>query len=236
MNNDIRTMIKDNLRRVMEVITQAAEKVGRRGEDIELVAVTKTVEPLRINETIEAGVRAIGENRVQEAAAKYDMVRDGVRWHFIGHLQRNKARRAIEIFSLIHSLDSISLSQEINRHAALLGKKVEALVEVNISGEDTKFGLAPSELIGFLKEVSVLENLRIMGLMTMAPFTDEQESSRTYFRELRLLSEKAASHNIENIEMKYLSMGMSQDFEVAIEEGANIVRVGTAIFGSRPHA
>ncbi|MBT9146395.1 MAG: Alanine racemase [Syntrophomonadaceae bacterium] len=229
-------MIKDNLCVVMEAITRAAEKVGRRGEDVELVAVTKMVDAARINEAIEAGVRAIGENRVQEAATKYNIVVDGVRWHFIGHLQRNKAKRAAGIFSLIHSLDSISLSQEINRHAVALGKQVEALVEVNISGEETRFGLRPEELIGFLKEASVLKNLRISGLMTMSPFTDEPESSRAYFRELRLLSEEVASHNIENIEMKYLSMGMSQDFETAIEEGANMVRVGTAIFGSRPPA
>ena len=226
-------MIKDNLRRVMEAISRAAERAGRRGEGVELVAVTKTVDAVRINEAIEAGVKAIGENRVQEAAAKHEMVRDGVRWHLIGHLQRNKAKKAIEIFSLIHSLDSISLAREISSRAVALGKQVEALVEVNISGEETKFGLYPEELIGFLKEVSVLENLRIRGLMTMTPFTDESESSRPYFRELRLLSEEAASHNIENIEMKHLSMGMSQDFEIAIEEGANIVRVGTAIFGSR---
>lgn len=225
-------MIKDNLRRVMEAVARAAEKTGRRGHDIELVAVTKTVDVARINEAIEAGVKAIGENRVQEAAAKHDMVKDGVRWHLIGHLQRNKAKKAIEIFNLIHSLDSVSLSQEISSRAGVLGKKVEALVEVNISGEETKFGLHPEELIGFLKEVSVLENLRIRGLMTMAPFADEPESSRTYFRELRLLSKEVASCNIENIEMKHLSMGMSQDFEVAIEEGANMVRVGTAIFGA----
>ena len=229
-------MIKDNLRRVTEAVSRAASKTDRRGEDIELVAVTKTVDAARINEAIEAGVKAIGENRVQEAAAKYDMVRDGVRWHLIGHLQRNKAKRAIEIFSLIHSLDSISLSQEISYRVGALRKKVEALVEVNISREKTKFGIAPEELIGFLKEVSVLENLRIRGLMTMTPWTFEPESSRPYFRKLRHLHEEVASRNIKNIEMKYLSMGMSQDFEVAIEEGANMVRVGTAIFGSRPLA
>jgi pyridoxal phosphate enzyme (YggS family) len=226
-------MIKDNLRKVMEAISRAAEKTGRRAEDIELVAATKTVEAARINEAIEAGVKVIGESRVQEAEAKYDMVKDGVRWHLIGNLQKNKAKKAIEIFSLIHSLDSIPLAQEISSRAARLGKIMEALVEVNISGEETKFGIAPEELIGFLKEVSVLENLSIKGLMTMTPWTDEPESSRAYFRQLRLLAKEAASYNIENTEMKYLSMGMSQDFEAAIEEGANIVRVGTAIFGSR---
>ena len=229
-------MIKDNLRRVTEAVSRAASKTDRRGEDIELVAVTKTVDAARINEAIEAGVKAIGENRVQEVAAKYDMVRDGVRWHLIGHLQRNKAKRAIEIFSLIHSLYSISLSREISYRVGALRKKVEALVEVNISREKTKFGIAPEELIGFLKEVSVLENLRIRGLMTMTPWTFEPESPRPYFRKLRHLHEEVASRNIKNIEMKYLSMGMSQDFEVAIEEGANMVRVGTAIFGSRPLA
>lgn len=229
-------MIKDNLRRVMEAISRAAEKAGRRGEDVELVAVTKTVDVARINEAIEAGVKAIGENRIQEAAAKHDMVGDGVRWHLIGHLQRNKVKKAIEVFGLIHSLDSISLSREISSRAVALGKQVEALVEVNISREESKFGLYPEELIEFLKGISVLENLRITGLMTMAPFTDEPEGSRTYFRELRLLSEEVTSCNIENIEMKHLSMGMSQDFEIAVEEGANIVRVGTAIFGSRSPA
>lgn len=227
-------MIKNNLCKVKEAISRAAKKAGRRGEDIELVAVTKTVDATRINEAIEAGVRVIGENRVQEAMAKYEMVRDGVSWHLIGHLQRNKVKKAIKIFDLIHSLDSISLAREISSRAALLGRQVEVLVEVNVSGEKTKFGLYPEELMGFLRQISTLENISVRGLMTMTPFTEEPESSRPYFRKLRLLSEEVASHNIENIEMKYLSMGMSQDFEVAIEEGANIVRVGTAIFGSRP--
>ncbi len=232
--------VRDRLKLVKEKINRAAERSGRSAGEIELVAVTKTVAVARIREAIEAGVRNIGENRVQEALAKHEDLSSNPpgaglpRWHMIGHLQRNKVERALSIFDLIHSVDSLSLAEEIDKRAEALGKRMDILVEVNVSGEESKFGLERSKVNEFLVTTSKLKNLRIQGLMTMTPFTNDPEQSRPYFRKLRCLSEEIQSGRLNNIEMRYLSMGMSQDFEVAIEEGANMVRIGSAIFGSRP--
>lgn len=227
--------VKDRLRMVEERIIRAAERVGRKPGDIELVVVTKTVEVAIIREALEAGVRNIGENRVQEASTKYEELsgEDIPRWHMIGHLQRNKVGKALEIFDLIHSVDSLLLAGEINKRAGALGRRMDILAEVNVSGEETKFGLREDEIRGFLATASGLKNLRVIGLMTMTPFTGDPEQSRPYFRKLRYLSEEIKSDRIGNVEMRYLSMGMSRDFEIAIEEGANMVRVGSAIFGPR---
>lgn len=231
--------IKDKLKLIKERIARAAARAGRNAEEIELVAVTKTVEVARIREALVAGMRHIGENRVQEALAKYEElssflpVSDVLRWHMIGHLQSNKVGKALPLFDLIHSVDSLPLAGEIDKRAGLLGKKMDVLVEMNLSGEESKFGLGMDEVNEFLVAVSKLKNLRIRGLMTMAPFTDNPEESRPHFRKLKHLSEKIKSSQLNNVEMRYLSMGMSQDFEVAIEEGANMVRLGSALFGSR---
>ena len=231
--------IKDKLKLIKERIARAAARAGRNAEEIELVAVTKTVEVARIQEALVAGMRHIGENRVQEALAKYEElssflpVSDVLRWHMIGHLQSNKVGKALPLFDLIHSVDSLPLAGEIDKRAGLLGKKMDVLVEMNLSGEESKFGLGMDEVNEFLVAVSKLKNLRIRGLMTMAPFTDNPEESRPHFRKLKHLSEKIKSSQLNNVEMRYLSMGMSQDFEVAIEEGANMVRLGSALFGSR---
>lgn len=231
--------VGDRLKLIKERINQAAERAGRNTEEIELVAVTKTVEVARIREALEAGVRNIGENRVQEALTKYEELNAnppmaGVpRWHMIGHLQRNKVGKALKVFDLIHSVDSLPLAEEIDKRAKVLGKRIDILIEVNVSGEESKFGLGMDEVNEFLMTVSKLKNLRIQGLMTMAPFTDDPEQSRPYFRKLGHLSEKIKSDQLNNVEIRYLSMGMSQDFEVAVEEGANMVRIGSAIFGSR---
>ncbi len=231
--------IRDRLRLIKGRIARAATRAGRSAEEIELVAVTKTVEVARIREALAAGVGHIGENRVQEALAKYEELSsnppaaDVPRWHLIGHLQSNKVGKALRFFDLIHSVDSLSLAKEIDKRAGLLGKRIDMLVEVNLSGEESKFGLGVDEVSEFLVAVSRLKNLRMQGLMTMAPFTDDPEQSRPYFRRLKHLSEKIKSSQLDNVEMKYLSMGMSQDFEVAIEEGANIIRLGSVLFGSR---
>ena len=222
--------IKENLRRIGEKIRVKSELVGRDPQEIILVAVTKTVEADRVEEAIAAGVNIIGESRVQEAKEKYGRVKSRIIWHLVGHLQRNKAKDAVKIFDLIHSVDSAKLAKEIDKQARKVGKIQKILVEVNVSGEESKYGLSPEEVITFLKEVSGLPNIKVKGLMTMAPLYENPEDCRPYFRKLKELVEEVKAENIKDAEMVYLSMGMSNDFEVAIEEGSNMVRIGRAIF------
>lgn len=224
--------IRENLERIREKIRVKSELVGRDPQEITLVAVTKTVEADRIEEAIAAGVNIIGESRVQEAKEKYGKVESKIIWHLVGHLQRNKAKDAVKIFDLIHSVDSAKLAKEIDKQAKKVGKIQKILVEVNASGEESKYGLSPEEVITFLKEVSGFPNIKVEGLMTMAPFYENPEDCRPYFRKLRELREEIKAENIKDVEMVYLSMGMSSDFEVAIEEGSNMVRIGRAIFGA----
>jgi pyridoxal phosphate enzyme (YggS family) len=224
--------IKENLERIDEKIRVKSELVGRDSQEITLVAVTKTVKANRIEEAIAAGVNIIGESRVQEAKEKYGKVKSKVIWHLVGHLQRNKAKDAVETFDLIHSVDSAKLAREIDKQARKAGKIQKILIEVNVSGEESKYGLSPEEVIPFLQEVSVLPNIKVEGLMTMAPFYENPEDCRPCFRKLKELVEEVKAENIKNVEMVHLSMGMSNDFEVAIEEGSNMVRIGRAIFGS----
>ncbi|MFB0527491.1 MAG: YggS family pyridoxal phosphate-dependent enzyme [bacterium] len=223
--------IRENLERIKEKIRLKSELVGRDPQEITLVAVTKTVEADRIEEAIAAGVNIIGESRVQEAKEKYGKVEGRIIWHLVGHLQRNKAKDAVKIFDLIHSVDSAKLAKEIDKQAKKTGKIQKILVEVNVSGEESKYGLSPEEVITFLKEASGLPNIKVEGLMTMAPLYENPEDCRPCFRKLKELGEEIKAENIKNVEMVYLSMGMSNDFEVAIEEGSNIVRIGRAIFG-----
>jgi len=234
--------IKNNLIKVRERIAQAAECSGRNPESIQLVAVSKTVPVEKIIEAIDAGITAIGENRVQEAVQKRQTIyRDEatsllykpVKWHLVGHLQRNKVKQALEIFDIIHSVDSVRLMDAIDKRAAQMDKVVDVLVEVNTSGEETKYGIKPEDIVDFMERASQYEHLRIRGLMTIGLFAAEPEAARPCFQQLRALRDKVANLNFPRIEMKYLSMGMTNDFEVAIEEGANIVRIGTAIFGAR---
>lgn len=217
--------INKNLIKVREDIRKVAIKANRDPDLIRLVAVTKTFPVEVITEAIEAGVRAIGENRVQEAYQKYKVIGNKAEWHLIGHLQRNKAKMAVEIFDLIHSVDSLRIAEEINKCALRINKIQDILIQVNVSGEVSKFGIRSDHLKGFLKEVASLDNIRVRGLMTIAPITDDPEDTRPYFRDLRRLA--------DDIGMEYLSMGMSGDFNVAIEEGSNIVRLGTILFGHR---
>ena len=224
-------IIKNNLRIINEKIKKAALKANRNPEEIKLVAVTKTVSIDRIKEAISAGVKIIGENKVHEAKEKYHILTADIKWHLVGHLQTNKAKYAVEIFDLIHSVDSIKLAKEIDRRSLQFGKITNVLVEVNVSAEETKYGIKPEEVESFLKEISQLPRIWVRGLMTIAPMVKDKEETRPYFRKLRELSKEIKSKNIKNIKMDYLSMGMTEDFEIAIEEGANMVRVGRGIFG-----
>jgi len=187
----------------------------------------------RIREAIEAGQKIFGENRVQEALAKYEILGDDCRWHMVGHLQRNKVKHALRMFELIHSLDSLRLAEEIEKQAGKVGTIAQTLLQVNVSGEETKFGVAEDEVLTLIEKVAELQHVRIMGLMTIGPIVSEPEEVRPYFARLREIFEDIKGRKIPNVEMKYLSMGMTQDFEVAVEEGANMLRIGTAIFGPR---
>jgi PLP dependent protein len=233
--------IKGNYLKVMEQIVKAAQRAGRDPSEVKLVVVSKTVESARIKEAIEAGVSILGENYVQEAQKKIEEIgrpacteRFGegriVSWHFIGHLQSNKAKYAVSLFDMIHSLDSISLAEELNRRAEKEGRTMNTMIEVNLSGETTKFGTEEEKTFDIARKVLNLKALSLMGLMTMPPYFDDPELSRPYYIRLRELKEKMIK---EGIPLRELSMGMSNDFEIAIEEGATFVRVGTAIFGER---
>ena len=222
--------IKENLLGVMERIEKAARKVGRDPNEIKLVAVSKTVEAARIKEAIEAGVSILGENYVQEAQKKIEEVGRLVSWHFIGHLQSNKVKYAIRLFDMIHSLDSIPLAEELNRRAEQADRVIRVMIEVNLSKEATKFGTDEEVVVNLAKRIQNLKHLFLEGLMTMPPYFDSPEMSRPYYIALRALKERMVK---EGVPMKELSMGMSNDFEIAIEEGATYVRVGTAIFGPR---
>lgn len=220
-------MIAENLKSVTERIARCCEKIGRSPDSVRLVVVTKTASVAEMEEAAGAGASVFGENRVQDALVKHRAIRDKVEWHLIGHLQTNKVKDAVGIFSLIHSVDSVRLARAIDSEAAKLGKCQDILIQVNTSGEDSKFGIAPGELPGFLKEISAYPNIRVRGLMTIAPEVDDPETARPYFRALRELltgsGSGAAGYSM-------LSMGMTNDFETAIEEGSNLVRVGRAIF------
>lgn len=210
-------------------------RVGRDPEEITLVAVTKTIDVDIMNQAIKLGIKNIGENRVQEIQRKHDLVIDSekLNWHMIGHLQSNKVKYIIDKVSLIHSLDRISLAKELQKRAKQINKCIDTLIQVNISEEQTKFGLKKDEVIKFIESVSKYNNIKIKGLMTIAPYHENSENTRYVFKQLKELSESIEAKKYKNIEMKYLSMGMTNDYEIAIEEGANIVRIGTGLFGKR---
>ena len=232
--------IADNLSRIRERIEAAAHRAGRRSKEIILMGVTKTIAPQQIREAYEARLRVFGENRVQEFAEKVESLRDlrDAEWHMIGHLQTNKATKAAELFAHIDSVDSLRLAQKLNSAASANSKRTSVLIEVNIGGEAAKSGLAPDsgELRELLNSAPTLSSLEFRGLMTVPPYNDDPEASRPYFREMRDLFDGIAAKKLGRVEMRILSMGMSHDFEIAIEEGANCVRIGAAIFGARPNA
>jgi PLP dependent protein len=224
--------VTENLERVREQIVTAGAKAGRTGNEIELVAITKTHPVEKVREAVEAGHTVFGESRVQEARAKIPELPSNLRWHFVGHLQKNKIRHALPLFELFHGVDSLALAQEMNRIAAEDGGHSRVLLEVNVAGEGTKFGFKAETLRTEMEPLLELPRLSIEGLMCVPPLADEAESSRDYFAQLRELRDSIEKEF--DVKFPHLSMGMTQDFCIAIEEGATLVRVGTAIFGERP--
>jgi pyridoxal phosphate enzyme (YggS family) len=227
--------VKEKIAHIREKIRNAAVSCGRDPEAIRLVAVTKTVSPEQVRQAVDAGLRIFGESYIQEAATKIDAISDkGLSWHFIGHLQSNKAKFAVRCFDLIHSVDSLGLAEALNRQAERIHKVQNILVQVNISGESTKSGTAAEEAIALVSAIRWMENLSVKGLKTIPPFFDQPEKARPYFKALADLKDQIQKQSMPGNEINELSMGMTGDFEVAIEEGATLVRIGTAIFGERP--
>ena len=225
------TSITENLEQVRNQITNAAAKSGRSPDDVDLVAITKTHPAEKVRTAIEAGQRLFGESRVQEARVKIPELPSNTRWHFVGHLQKNKVRQALPLFEMIHSVDSLVLAQDINRIAEEEGLHPRVLLEVNVSGEGSKFGFSSDKLRDQMEELLALSRLSILGLMTIPPLAKESEASRKYFVQLRELRDRLQTEF--RVDFTQLSMGMTQDFPIAVEEGATLVRVGTAIFGER---
>jgi len=226
--------IAENVARVRERMEAAARRAGRDPGKIRLVAVSKTVGLERILQAVEAGVDSLGENYVQEAQEKIGALEQRVSWHFIGHLQSNKAKAAARLFDWVHSVDSLKLAEELSRAGKQQSKILPGLLQVNLGKEETKFGAQEEEVFRLLERMGSLPGVSIKGLMAMPPFFENPEESRPYFRALRIMAENVSKRQIPGVLMEELSMGMSNDFEVAIEEGATLVRVGTAVFGPRP--
>lgn len=225
--------VRENIEVVRQRIETACEAVGRRADEISVVAVTKTQPPQLIQEAVGAGLNLFGENRVQEAATKVDAVNGDITWHMVGHLQRNKVKKAVAMFDMIQSVDSYDLALEIDKRCGEAGKRMDVLVEVNTSAEDTKFGTQPDQALDLIGRMSHLKNIAVRGLMTIGAFTVDEKVVRNCFRTLRHLAEEAKEASVSGVEMRFLSMGMTSDFEMAIKEGSNMVRIGTAIFGPR---
>lgn len=223
-------VIKDNVKRVLDNIAETAIAANRNPEDITLVAVTKTVTAKEAQEVMEAGVKTLGENRVQSLLDKYQVLKDEPQWHLIGHLQTNKVKYIADKVSLIHSVDSLKLAEEINRKFGENQRCANILLQVNVSGEESKFGVTPKECLKLAESISVLENVKVKGLMTMAPLNAAPNECRKYFYDLNKLSQRLREEKLPNIDMQHLSMGMSGDYKEAIMEGATLVRVGSALF------
>lgn len=217
--------IKDNVLSLLKEIP----------EDVIVVAAAKTRTPEEILEAVDAGIKVVGENYVQEAERAFSVIGRKVKWHFIGHLQKNKVKKAVEIFDLIETVDSVDLAREIDKRCARVNKVMPILCEINIAKEKTKKGVDPEEVEALIKDISSLSHIKVMGLMTMGPPSEDPEKMRFYFKKTREIFEDIKKMNIPNVEMKYLSMGMSDSYRVALEEGANIVRIGTKIFGARKY-
>ena len=229
-------MIKENLEFVEKNICEACKKAGRDRSEVTLIAVSKTKPVSDIREAMACGITVFGENKVQEIRDKTAEITEPLSWHMIGHLQANKVKYLPGVACMIYSVDNVKLANEIEKQAAKHELVMDVLIEVNMAHEDTKFGLSPEETIDFVKEISKNEHLNIRGLMTIAPYTEDPESNRVYFKGLRELKDKINSLNIPRVQMDTLSMGMTGDYSIAIEEGATFVRVGTGIFGERDYA
>ena len=226
-------MLKEQLANVEKEILLACEKSHRNREDVTLIAVSKTKPVETLQKAYDLGVRVFGENKVQELVDKYDTLPKDIEWHMIGHLQRNKVKYIIDKVHCIHSVESLRLAETIEKEAAKHDRIIQILIEVNVAGEESKFGLTPNEVPSFVEEISKFPHLRVNGLMTIAPFVDNPEDNRPVFKALKKLSVDIEAKNIDNVSMNVLSMGMTNDYQVAIEEGATMVRVGTGIFGER---
>ena len=226
-------MIKENLEEVREKIRQACQRSGRREEDVTLISVSKTKPVEMLREAYEAGSRDFGENRVQEIMEKYGQMPEDVRWHMIGHLQKNKVRQVIDKAVLIHSVDTVGLAEQIEKDAAKRDLTVDILLEVNVAEEESKFGFRTEEVEAAVMKIKEFPHVHIKGLMTIAPFVSNSEDNREVFKKLYQLYVDIRSKNIDNVNMSVLSMGMTGDYEVAVEEGATMIRVGTGIFGAR---
>ena len=226
-------MIQENIKLVEENIKKACEKVGRDVNEVTLIAVSKTKPYTAIEEALPTGVKDYGENKVQELCDKYEILPKDIKWHMIGHLQRNKVKYLVGKASLIHSVDSIRLAEQIEKEYAKADEIANILIEVNMAQEESKFGITSEETEQLVREMAKFPHIRIKGLMTIAPYTDNPESNRVYFRNMKKLSVDIENKNIDNVSMSVLSMGMTGDYQVAVEEGATLVRVGTGIFGER---
>lgn len=224
--------IAQNLEEINAKIAAAAEKSGRKRSDILLLAVTKTIDVQRIKEVMDCGYTELGENKVQEIMDKYEALPDA-KWHLIGHLQTNKVKYIADKVKLIHSVDSLKLGSEISKRCAAAGRTMDVLVEINIAGEEAKHGVAPQEAEALALALSQLPNIKVKGLMTVAPYDPVPENNRKYFKKMKEIFVDIKAKNYDNIDMEHLSMGMTNDYETAIEEGADIVRIGTGIFGAR---
>ena len=229
-------MLSENLKNVEKEIEDACRRSGRDPREVTLVAVSKTKPVEMLQEAYDEGAREFGENKVQEIDAKYDRLPRDIHWHMIGHLQRNKVKYIVDKVAMIHSVDSLRLAEAIDKEAQKKNVVVPILIEVNVAEEDSKFGLSLEEVTSLVESISKLSNVRIQGLMTVAPFVEDPEENREVFRSLKKLSVDIAAKNINNVTMSVLSMGMTNDYQVAIEEGATIVRVGTGIFGARDYS
>lgn len=226
-------VIQENIRQVEENIKDACMRSGRDVSEVTLIAVSKTKPYTAIEEALPTGVRDFGENKVQELCDKYEILPKDIKWHMIGHLQRNKVKYLVGKVSLIHSVDSIRLAEQIEKEFAKANEIANILIEVNMAKEESKFGITSEETENLIREISKLPHIRIKGLMTIAPYTDNPETNRIYFSNMKKLAVDIENKNIDNVSMSVLSMGMTGDYQVAIEEGATLVRVGTGIFGER---
>ncbi|MFQ9116349.1 YggS family pyridoxal phosphate-dependent enzyme [uncultured Eubacterium sp.] len=226
-------MIVENIEHVRENIEKACKKAGRSVDEVTLIAVSKTKPYTDIEEALKSGTLDYGENKVQEMCEKYEILPKNIRWHMIGHLQRNKVKYLVGKTELIHSVDSIRLAEQIEKEYAKKDETANILIEVNMAQEESKFGITSQETEELIRKISTFEHIRIKGLMTIAPYTDNPETNRVYFRQMKKLSVDIRDKNIDNVSMDVLSMGMTGDYQVAIEEGSTMVRVGTGIFGER---
>lgn len=229
-------MVAENLAQVQKNIEESCREINRDPEEVTLIAVSKTKPVEMLKEAYNAGARVFGENKVQEIVDKYDQMPSDVKWHMIGHLQRNKVKYIVDKVAMIHSVDSFRLAETIEKEAAKKDVIVPILIEVNVAQEESKFGLKPEEVLPFIEEIADFSHIQIKGLMTIAPYVENAEENRGIFRELKKLSVDIAAKNINNVTMSVLSMGMTGDYMVAVQEGATMVRVGTGIFGARNYA